>query len=77
MKKQKKIGVLRYGIGNINSFTNTLDKLDISYKIIDDPSDLKKIDIIILLMINLWKYPIRNNVFVAYYSLTWVNICDY
>ena len=28
MKKQKKIGVLRYGIGNINSFTNTLDKLN-------------------------------------------------
>ena len=31
MKKQKKIGVLRYGIGNINSFTNTLDKLNINY----------------------------------------------
>ena len=41
MKKQK-IGVLRYGIGNINSFTNTLDKLNIDYKIITNPSDLKK-----------------------------------
>ena len=49
MKKQKKIGVLRYGIGNINSFTNTLDKLNIDYKIITNPSDLKKIDIIILI----------------------------
>ena len=49
MKKQKKIGVLRYGIGNINSFTNTLDKLNINYKIITNPSDLKKIDIIILI----------------------------
>ena len=44
---KKKIGVLNYGIGNISSFTNAMDKLNIKYKLVSKPSELKNIEILV------------------------------
>ena len=46
---KKKIGVLKYGIGNLSSFTNVLDKLNIEYSLISEPKQLKNIEILILI----------------------------
>jgi glutamine amidotransferase len=46
---KKKIGVLNYGIGNISSFTNAMDKLNIKYKLVSKPSELKNIEILVLI----------------------------
>tara|TARA_B100000575_G_C23143352_1_gene666224 strand:- start:3452 stop:4081 length:630 start_codon:yes stop_codon:yes gene_type:complete len=46
---KKKIGVLKYGIGNLSSFTNALDKLNIEYSLISKPRQLENIEILILI----------------------------
>lgn len=46
---KKKIGVLKYGIGNLSSFTNALDKLNIKYSLISEPKQLENIEILILI----------------------------
>lgn len=42
------IGIINYGMGNLASVKNALDYLEIESKIIDNPSDLEKIDKMIL-----------------------------
>ena len=42
------VGVINYSVNNINSITKFLDKLDISYKIINNPIDLTSVGYSIL-----------------------------
>jgi len=42
------VGVINYSVNNINSITKFLDKLDISYKIINNPIDLASVGYSIL-----------------------------
>lgn len=42
------IGIINYGLGNVKAFKNIYDRLDISSTIIEDSSDLKKVQKLIL-----------------------------
>ena len=59
-KYEKKIGVLKYGIGNLSSFTNVLDKLNIEYSLISEPKQLKNIEILILIGVGSFNFVWQN-----------------
>ena len=42
------IGIINYGLGNVKAFKNIYDRLNISSSIIEEPSDLKKVNKFIL-----------------------------
>jgi len=42
------IGIINYGMGNINAFSNIYNELKVPYKVISNKEDFKKIDKIIL-----------------------------
>lgn len=42
------IGIINYGLGNVKAFKNIYDRLNISSTIIEQPSDLKKVNKLIL-----------------------------
>jgi len=45
----KEIGILNYGIGNIQSFVNALEKISIKFKLINNPKEIKKFDKLVLI----------------------------